>query len=294
MPKILSRKIYFAIPNQRWGTYFLRGVQIQRHLRKIGVDARVIATKNIATVSNAIIVFVKHIDKASCTQAKNNANICVYDILDGYSNDLAFLTDPDLLDGLIFSTNASRTHLSLPGSIPHKTIYHHIDPRLEKSFKPDRQAREFKLCYIGNLPEKTDNVAYTNLIPALTMIETDTRHAQRNQWMRKISPYTCHYGVRVDAVQRFAKPLAKVGVAAVCNANLIINRASAACELLGDDYPFLTGETVESVMSAIEYAKTSFGGAPWQQGLEKMRLLKQQLSITTIVNQYVDLFRLWE
>ena len=288
------KKVYFVVPNKRWGTYFLRGVQVQKMLSKHGINAKITLSKNIHTIKNSIVVFVKHISFDECLIAKNNGNIVIYDILDGYEQDLSFIKDEQCVDGLIYSTKASMPLIPTRKNMFSTLIYHHIDPRVMRTFNKQKQISAFKMCYIGNSPENTNNVSYLESIPDITFIYTDTRHAERNRWMHQISPFTSHYAVRIDPMQCKTKPLAKIGVAAACNANIIINRSNAASELLGDDYPFYTENSKQSVLETIEFAKENYGNSIWKQSLDRMEELKKQLVLETVVHQYIDFFQNWE
>ncbi len=290
----LNKKIYFVIPNKHWGTYFLRGVQVTKQLRKNGVDAVTLSTKKAAKVKNGIVVFVKNIKKELCETVKNNNNTVIYDILDGYDQDIKFISDEDVIDGIILATESSKKKVLLPDTLVNKTIYHHIDPRLEKIVNNADQEKSFKMCYIGNLPEHTANVSFVDRISDISIIETNTRKAGKNDWMRSVSQYNCHYAVRTDETQRKAKPLIKVSVAAVCNANIIVNRSNAASELLGDGYPFYTNDDYESVQSVLRYVREIFGSDVWKKGLEQMAYLKKRLSISNIIHEYIDFLQQWE
>ena len=288
-----QNKIYFVVPNRHWGTYFLRGVQVSKALKKAGISTQVIAPKSLLKVKNGIVVIVKHITGEICLSAKENNNTVIYDLLDGYEQDLGQIFAEGVIDGIILSTDASKSILSLPKALPHTTIYHHIDPRLEKIVDNSKQAAVLNMCYIGNLPEHTNNVSFTDRIDTLAVIETNTRKARNNNWMKQVSPYNCHYAVRTDTLQKKAKPLIKVGVAAVCRANMIINRSNAAAELLGEEYPFYTGDDFDSVMNALIYAQEVFGQKEWNRGLERMTYLKDRLSLPKIIHDYIDFFKQW-
>ena len=287
---ILAKKVVFAIPKRRWGTYYLRGVQVQKELKRKNVNSRIISSKRIGRIKNSIIVFVKHINKELCEIAKKNNNIIIYDILDGYDQTLEL----QHIDGLILSTELSRVNFKNHENLITKVIYHHIDTRLEKIIKPQNQSTTFNMAYIGNLPGKTDNVSFIDKLQNIELIETDTRYAKRNGWMKKIGTFNCHYAVRVDEIQRISKPLAKIGVAAICNSNIIISKNSAATELLGDDYPYYTEDNYESVKEVVDFAKSSYGSAIWNKGIGKMNELKHRLSLEKMIDEYIDFFKYWD
>ncbi|OQX98238.1 MAG: hypothetical protein B6I20_11320 [Bacteroidetes bacterium 4572_117] len=288
--RVLNRKVVFAIPNKKWGTYYLRGIQVQKELKSKNVDSRIISSKRVGWVKNSIVVFVKHINAELCEIAKKNNNIVIYDILDGYDQSADF----QLIDGLVLSTELSRNKFIKSKGLITKVIYHHIDTRFEKIIKHQNQSNFFNMCYIGNLPDKTDNVSFVDKFPDIELIETNTRRAKKNKWMQNVEQFNCHYAVRIDETQRIYKPLAKIGVAAFCNSNIIISKNSAATELLGNEYPYYTEDNYNNVKDVVGFAKSSYGSPVWDKGIEKMEELKHRLSLENIIYEYIDFFKHWD
>jgi hypothetical protein len=286
-----SVPIYFIIGNKRWGTYYLRGVQIQRALHVLGVDARIATTKTLPNIKNSIIVFVKSISYSKLDISKKNGNKIIWDILDGFSFEYFDCVKEFTLDGLIFSTKASLSYLSQVSRYEDTILYHHNDPRIIKRVNRTKQHTCFCCCYIGNTPQKTNNVSHLQYLQSVDIIETDTRHAERAGWIRRIPYYTCHYAVRTDPIRCDTKPLVKVGVAAACNANMIVNRSNAAVELLGHDYPFICGESEQSAKEMVTHACELFGSDIWNHGLKQMHVLREKLSIENSAREYMQFLR---
>lgn len=281
------KRIYFVVPQKRWGTYYLRGVQIQHAMRCTGVDCRLILHKQLEQCRDSVVIFVKSFSADVAERAIAGGNRIVWDILDRYNVDLINqISSSVALDGLIISTAASESSLACLKPREKALIYHHIDPRLIRKIKGKPKAADFSICYIGNVPPKIRGKSFSETFAEVKQIEVNTRHAERCGWMRGTARFQCHFAVRLDPWECQMKPLVKVGVAAACNANIIINRSNAAVELLGADYPFLCDDSVEDALRTIERARGEFGGATWRAGLERMAELRERLSIKKSVDEY--------
>lgn len=281
------KKIYFVVQRKKYGTGYLRGVQIQRALRHTGIKSSIILTRHVHRCKNALLIFVKILTSGIAVQAISQGNRIIWDILDGYDeNIIQQIASSVMLDGLITSTAASELALASLNSKEKALIYHHIDPRLIRKIKGRPKSSDFSLCYIGNIPSEINGKKFTETFPDVKGIEVDTKHAKRCDWMRIAAPYRCHFAVRLDQRECMMKPLAKVGVAAACNANIIVNRSNAAVELLGTDYPYLCDDSVEDARKTIERARSDFGNSTWQTGLERIAELRNRLSIEKNVAEY--------
>jgi hypothetical protein len=281
------KKIYFVVQRKKYGTGYLRGVQIQHALRRTGIKSSIILTRHVNKCKNAILIFVKILTRDIATQAISQGNRIIWDILDGYDeNVIQQIASSVVLDGLITSTAASEPVLTNLNSKEKALIYHHIDPRLVKVIRGKPKTSNFSICYIGNIPPEINGEIFSEVFPEVKGIEVDTRHAKRCDWMHSAAPFRCHFAVRLDQRECMMKPLAKVGVAAAYDANIIVNRSNAAVELLGTDYPYLCDDTVEDARKTIERARLEFGSATWQAGLERMAALRERLSIERNVVEY--------
>jgi hypothetical protein len=281
------KKIYFVVQRKKYGTGYLRGVQIQRALRRTGIKSSIILTRHVNRCKNSLLIFVKILTPDIALQAISQGNRIIWDILDGYDeNIIQQIASSVTLDGLITSTAASESSLSCLHPKEKALIYHHIDPRLIRKIKGKSKTSNFSLSYIGNIPPEVNGKKFTEAFPDVKGIEVDTRHAKRSGWMREAAPFQCHFAVRLDQRECMMKPLAKVGVAAACNANIIVNRSNAAVELLGPDYPYLCDDTVEDAIRTIERARSEFGSSTWQVGLERMASLRDRLPIETSASEY--------
>ncbi len=235
------------------------------------------------------MIFVKILTPEIAVQAISQGNRIIWDILDGYEEKIIQeIASAVRLDGLITSTAASEPALACLNPKEKALIYHHIDPRLTKKVKGKPKTSNFSLCYIGNIPPEINGRKFAEAFPDVKGIEVDTRHAKRSGWMREAAPFRCHFAVRLDKRECMMKPLAKVGVAAACDANIIVNRSNAAVELLGSDYPYLCEDTIEDALRTIQRARSDFGNATWQAGLERMAELRNRLSIQTSEAEYCN------
>jgi hypothetical protein len=281
------KKIYFVVQRKKYGTGYLRGVQIQRALRHTGIKSSIVLTRDVHRCKNALLIFVKILTPNVAIQAHSQGNRIIWDILDGYDDNLIQqIASSVALDGLITSTAASEPALACLNPKEKALIYHHIDPRLINKIKGKPKSSNFSICYIGNIPAEINGKNFTEAFPDVKGIEVDTKHAKRCDWMHSAAPFRCHFAVRLDKRECLMKPLAKVGVAAAYDANIIVNRSNAAVELLGSDYPYLCDDTIDDALRTIERARSDFGNSTWLAGLERMAKLRDKLSIEKNVVEY--------
>jgi hypothetical protein len=103
--------------------------------------------------------------------------------------------------------------------------------------------------------------------------------------------FNCHLSLRKPGREMLYKPNCKVSTAAACEANLITTRDASTVELLGEDYPYYCEPTRESVQAAVERARSSFGSADWDRGLERMRAVRELTSMDRVLDEYESLLR---
>ena len=65
--------------------------------------------------------------------------------------------------------------------------------------------------------------------------------------------------------------------------------AGGAIESLGEDYPYLCENNMDSVMDILKKAKSDFGGSRWKYGLEIMESVLQRYGDEAIINGYAGL-----
>ena len=83
---MLNKKIYFIIANSWTGTGYGRGVMVNKYLSDKGYDTECIEGYNHdwSRVRDSIVVFVKHHSPNVVVRLKEQNNIIVLDVLDGY------------------------------------------------------------------------------------------------------------------------------------------------------------------------------------------------------------------
>jgi hypothetical protein len=286
------KKVWFVAPALKHGTAVLRGGQVVRELKRYGIDSGMCKPRDVRRIRESAIVFVKHLEPEYVECAKNNGNTIIWDMLDGYDKVDRVRSFGQAIDGIIFSTKGQLEDFGgyFSPLMVKAVIYHHFDTRLPGYFKEHEQSKQFNLAYIGLPPDQADNVSHIKAIPGISVIPTDTKNAKDIGWMKKLSPFNCHYNVRNSMPQSRYKPLAKIAVAAACNSNIIANRNSAAQELLGEKYPYLTEPALETVVETIRKARETFGSAEWNAGLEIMAVIKERLSLSSQISEYRRFF----
>ena len=71
----------------------------------------------------------------------------------------------------------------------------------------------------------------------------------------------------------------------------ITTRDESTVELLGEDYPYYCEPERGSILAAIERARSSFGSPERQQGLERMRQVRELTSMGSVLDDYEALLR---
>lgn len=83
------------------------------------------------------------------------------------------------------------------------------------------------------------------------------------------------------------KPSNKIIQAAYSGSNILCSHsAGGVMELLGDSYPYLCEDNVESAKQVMAKAKSDFGGARWQYGLDIMRSILVSHGDSSIIDGY--------
>jgi hypothetical protein len=286
---MIMKPVYIVSSFNKTGTFLLRGEQVGHALRKRGHTVRFCRPSDIPRIRDSLLLFVKFCHASRAATGKQNGNMIIWDILD---IGLPLTTESCAIpvDAIIYSTAKQRIDFAgqFPESVVSSLIYHHIDSRLPFHIKPELRSTSFNLAYIGlisNLGEFCD-------MPDMTIVSVDTANARSTSWMKRISPFNCHFAVRHSPEAMKYKPLAKVAVAAACNAGILVNQRSSALELLGEDYSYQSGPSRESIADSIRYSKESFGSRQWNEALDRMRALRERLALDVLVNEYVRLFRM--
>ena len=289
----LVKKIIFRSYNE-WGSSIMRGKHVCDQLKILGYDSHSIIgeSKDISiqhklkNIHDSVIVFIKIYDKNELLKLKRNNNILILDIIDCISYGLFSLDNicESPWDGIITPTIELISSINnINKNINTVSIPHHWDKRhLININKYDR--RFFSLAYIGETKDETSGFIFKNKIPELATIN------KKNGMMAVSSKYTCHYSVRPrGSYYSLYKPNTKISTAAAVGSNIICSYDNSSLDLISVDYPYYTKSDIKSVLNMVKYAKETFGGTVWKQGLDMMAKLKQRTSLETIVGvDYVN------
>lgn len=264
------RKIYFVKYYDK-GSTLMGGDQIAEVLRSRGYESRAIYPREIAGISDAVLVFIKTSKWYDLVRARARGNRTVLDVQDT----VVFkrrIKNLRLYDGLIFKSARQLAEFGRPGKLC-RVIYHQWDPRYEPNRVGDR---ELRIAYLGlersfPLWEKVPGVACWD-----------------HDYFRQALDFNCHVSVRQPGREYLYKPNCKVSTAAACHANLLTTRDDSTVEMLGADHPYyLEDAELPALLRGIERVRETFGTEVWRRGLERMREVKERTSIDRIVDDYL-------
>jgi len=181
-----------------------------------------------------------------------------------------------LFDALIFKNARQLADFGRNGRFD-RLIYHQWDAR----YGPNRAPRDrLALAYLG-IPR---SLALWGKIPGCEFVDAD-------RWFAEAPRFNCHLSIREPGREFLYKPGSKVATAAVCDAILVTTPDESAVEFLGPDYPFYCGSDLPSILAAIEKARASLGTALWENGLARMRRVRELTDPERVLDAYEALFR---
>ncbi len=267
------RKVYFVKYYDK-GSTVMAGDQIAEALRARGYEARSVYPGDVASVRDAILVFIKTSRWWHLWRAKRNGNRTVLDVQDT----VVFkrrIKNRAFYDGMIWKNRRQVEDFARPGSV-NRIIHHQWDPRYE----PNRlDGNEIKIAYVG----LARSLKLWGKLPGVDCFDRD--------YFRRALDYNCHLSVREPGREYLYKPNCKVSTAAACAANLITTKDESAVELLGPDYPYYLASHEEAdVLAGLEKARATFGGPEWRAGLETMREVAELTSIDRVIDDYLTFF----
>jgi hypothetical protein len=256
------------------GSTVMGADQIAAALRERGWDARSVPVGELWEVPPGILIFIKTSRLDHLLRAKMRGHKLVLDVQDT----VVFkrhIKNRWLYDALIFKSRRQLADFGRKGK-PDRVIYHQWDPRYAANQAPrDRLA----LGYLG-LPR---SLAVWGELP-------DVEYVSGDAMFHAAGRFNCHLSIREPGREFLYKPNCKVSTAAVCEANLITTRDLTTVELLGEDYPYYCEPERESILAAIEKARTSFGSPEWERGLERMRAVAELTRMDRVIDEYEALF----
>lgn len=156
-------------------------------------------------------------------------------------------------------------------------LHHNTDTRLEHAqVKP---AERLLPVYIGDLA----NTVYGSELDGLVRYVPFERATEISDVEKVIEETNFHICVRNPNAKykgNVRKPFTKGFLAAHVGAPVLAWRGDVeAHRFLGEDYPYYVDEpTPEAIVKAIDFAKQSFGGPVWARALNRMEVIRQQVS----------------
>lgn len=253
--------------------------QMAPALERLGWPARSVYAREIAEISDAVLVFVKRADFLDLWGARRRGNRCVLDVQD----QLVFrrwLSHWFLYDGFIFRNRRQREdYAGWNRRAVSRTIYQHWDER----YRP-HGCRSEGLCtaYLGterSLP------GLWGRLPGVTFLGSD-------DWFARAGEFNAHLSLRERGREWRYKPNAKVATAAACDAVLLTTPDCSTTELLGDDYPFYSASAdPAAVEGLLERAAEAVGGREWADALERLRAVREDTTLERTAGRYVEMFR---
>ncbi|MEM7524090.1 MAG: hypothetical protein AAF360_10100, partial [Pseudomonadota bacterium] len=162
-------------------------------------------------------------------------------------------------------------------------LTHHPDPRI--AWRPNAAPQSFAVGYFGHPANTT---APDELRRALW--PDDRRQETMDSMLRRMRATPMHYAVRrkPESAHPSFKPFTKGFNAAMCNANILVNRdVDDAVAYLGADYPFLIpSNDPKDVRDGVERARASYGGAIWREGLDRMAAMRRACAEDRIMSEF--------
>jgi hypothetical protein len=255
------------------GSTVMGADQISEGLRARGWDARSIPVAELASVPPGILVFIKTSRLDHLVRARARGHRLVLDVQDT----VVFkrrIKNKWLFDALILKSRRQLADFGRRGKAD-RVIYHQWDPRYAANQAPrDRMV----LGYLG----EPRSLSVWGELPEVEYV--------RHGLFEAGSRFNCHLSIRDPGRDFLYKPNCKVSTAAVCEANLITTRDLTTVELLGEDYPYYCEPERESILAAIERARSSFGSPEWQRGLERLRTVRELTRMERVLDEYEALF----
>ena len=163
-------------------------------------------------------------------------------------------------------------------------VDHHADERIQAAPQPTNN--KLKLTYIGN-PENTH--IPEEISPDVLKFTAEAQ-ADFEKVLKEITQAHMHYCVRRESKLRQPKPFTKGFTAALADRNLLCTpEVHDAARFLGDDYPFMTkGESDQDILDTFEFARDSIGSSEWNEGLRRIRAMRNEVRPNRIAKQIVD------
>jgi hypothetical protein len=260
------------------GSTVLGADQIAAGLAARGWDARSLYVRDLASLRNGVLVFIKTSRLDHLLLARARGNRLALDVQDT----VVFkrrVKNRWLYDALIFKNRRQLADFGRPpgsrGRLD-RVIYHQWDPR----YGPNRAPRDrLVVGYLGT----QRSLGLLRGLPGVECVE--------DGYFAAADRFNAHLSVRNPGREILYKPNCKVSTAAACDAVLVTTRDLTTVELLGEDYPYYCEPERESILAAIERARATFGGAEWHAALDRLRAVRELTRIERVLDEYEILLR---
>ena len=275
----------------------MRGNQICNELKKY---YNCICSTNINQIKNSIVIFIKdnfnlNLEKLQISKKNNNINVIdIIDYINIDTNDKTIYDDPDFIknnfnnyiDAYIVNNKYMESKYTLKYNKFTFVIPHHYDPCLDKINKITKYD-SLKFIFNGYIGHTNNNCLYINELKKNLnnlYISPDIDTFISN----KLFHDCCHISIRkTNSWEYKIKPAMKLAHAAGMDCNIITTNDNCISELLPEDYPYLLkDDSYESTQKMIEYVKETFNTPIWENALEKIKLIKNELKLENIVKKF--------
>ena len=272
-----ARPVHFVYAEQyRYsGSTVMRGEQLSRLAVAALPDRTVRYTALGTDIRNSVVFLTKGALKAMTMplleRLKSNNNVLLFDLVDETPPPIT----QDYADVIVAASySAFLEHSRLYPHIRVALVNHHVDPRVAGTGQTPPQDR-LRAAYFG---EQINTVLSPGIEEEVDVVHIDTSR-ESSAWIDRLGEYNLHYAVRATRELDHFKPFLKGFTAAHCGANILIQDSQAeALHWLGSDYPFLLRGQVtnDSVLASLAHLRDSFGGELWNEGLSRMRDVKDR------------------
>lgn len=306
----MKRKIYFIVSSRAWGSSKLRAQQISNKLKDFNLDCQVICYDEISIIEkNTICIWIKFAPKELISLLKSSIHIL--DVVDAFEHAKKLINEVNfnaIIVNNLYMKNECINDLKIKSKI--FTIPHHWDKDLECATLINQSQLNFG--YLGSISSlKYDqNLLHANSLSQHKSVKfidcefcqdvTDTirqgfhirdplEHERKSINNLSIN-FNCHLSIRSEQSPLFLyKTSAKIATASLFNHNIITTAEKSAIDILPKNYPFiLKNSKLDTVLEMMNLIKKDFYSTKelWNQGLESMRQVKQNLCIDNIINLY--------
>lgn len=306
--------IFFVVAKTDQGSAILRGIQISDQLNQLQVDSKVVTESEIPKDEiNSLFVWVKNINPDLIKQLPQNNH--VYDVVDNYIYQkelVQSVIQSGVVNHVIVNNEFMKLEIHNENNISLKdisVIHHHWDPRISTAQKENQSNLTFGfLGSVASLAHTDNFLHYRTLADEYKVRFYDTEigkdvsdlvnadkkivvNRNPNAMQELKIHFNCHISIRKnDTPESKYKTSAKVVTASALNHNILTTYEQATKDILPNEYPFILKDTdLKSIKEMFDLIKADYADKKilWKRGLEIMRSIKEQTSLSKIANDYL-------